>query len=202
MNTEYKGFTIQQNASGRYNVQNDTASAFNPDGYATLNTAKGAITKHITAQESQRSVFAQSVMNTNTGPATVTDPHGPDGYKLQHPAQDIVTATHEAAQRDSEWTKQRNTKGDPIHANPETAHVYAQLDYYGFNENADKRSRNKREGVYNGYNSGKHERTHERRNGRAALDSITDDYYAPNRKARKAIKLDARAAARIRNYSA
>lgn len=43
--TEYKGFTIFTLANGRFYI-NDT---FNRDGYATLNNAKGAITKHLNA---------------------------------------------------------------------------------------------------------------------------------------------------------
>lgn len=54
--TEYKGYEIEyrSNASntnidgGRYYI---TGAAFNVEGYSTLNTAKGAITKHLKAQE-------------------------------------------------------------------------------------------------------------------------------------------------------
>lgn len=72
MTTEYQGFTIDfiSNGvtidSGRYYVK---AEGFKPDGYASLNAAKGAITKYLKASESQDSVFVQSVINTKSQPA-------------------------------------------------------------------------------------------------------------------------------------
>ena len=48
---EYKGFNIYHLNSGRFAAQNKGDASFNPNGYATLNNAKGAITKHIKAQE-------------------------------------------------------------------------------------------------------------------------------------------------------
>lgn len=45
MNTEYKGFTIH-NLKVNFHV---AAVGFNPKGYATINAAKGAITKHLQA---------------------------------------------------------------------------------------------------------------------------------------------------------
>src|SRR5205814_1437631 len=47
MNTEYKGFTISQTGTtGKFVIAPD-ATSFNLNGYATVNAAKGAITKHL-----------------------------------------------------------------------------------------------------------------------------------------------------------
>ncbi len=53
METSYKGFEINKSSvDQRFRVYEDGEAfvpVFNKDGYATLNTAKGAITKHLKA---------------------------------------------------------------------------------------------------------------------------------------------------------
>lgn len=44
----------------------------------------------------------------------------------------------------------RTPNGDPIHADPRMAKIYAEMDYFGMTKGHDKRSRNKREGRYAG----------------------------------------------------
>lgn len=44
--TQYKGFNIYE-INGRFAAQDKGTAKFKPEGYATLNTAKGAITKHL-----------------------------------------------------------------------------------------------------------------------------------------------------------
>lgn len=64
-----------------------------------------------------------------------------------------VNANVEAVQKQEEapaiaFTDAKNDKGEPIAANPKTAQVYAELDYFGMAKARDTRSRNKREGKY------------------------------------------------------
>lgn len=50
--TEYKGFNIYE-INGRFCAQDRGEAKFKQEGYATLNTAKGAITKHLKEREAE-----------------------------------------------------------------------------------------------------------------------------------------------------
>lgn len=51
----YKSYLITESANGRFYV---SAMGFNPEGYATLNNAKGAITKHLNKQALGKAIDA------------------------------------------------------------------------------------------------------------------------------------------------
>lgn len=50
---EYKGFNIYQLTSDCFAPQNKGDAKFKPDGYVSLNAAKGAITKYLTQRDKE-----------------------------------------------------------------------------------------------------------------------------------------------------
>jgi hypothetical protein len=196
--TPYKGFNIHELENGRFAAQNKGDAVFRADGYSTLNNAKGAITKHLQLMDAAHNstslterISARATLATKAKrveKAATSD----DTDRAVTPADNInaMAVAMRDADRDG-WTTQRNDKGDPIHANPTMAHLYAELDYHGMTRERDSRSRNKREGRYAGLYDGKHQH-HSNKQGRNSLTSYASPYYAPNRKARKALKVEAR----------
>jgi hypothetical protein len=140
MNTAYKGFTITETSAGLFEVVIENVVK----KYKTINTAKGAITKHIAAA---------SVINVEKPADGAVKLHDMDGETAS-----AITAVESLTVNG--FTRARNANGDPIHADPAMAKVYASLDYYGMTKNRDTRSRNKREGNYAGKFSKHHYRSH------------------------------------------
>ena len=177
MKTEYKGFTIigyeyTNPTSERHYVTDGThktVAGFNESGYASVNAAKGAITKHINAQASERAVFEQGVKSQ---PATSDD-------------------------------KDRAVANLPIEMN--TANLVAALRFHGFIKGhgetvrkADSRSRTEREGPYAGKFDGKNRR--DRWKGDRTVTSATSEYYAPNRRILKMLRIEVKNARRGVQY--
>lgn len=253
MNTTYKGFevTLRRESPARggdalYFVE---AEGFNPHGYATLNNAKGAITKYLKERNAMhrddltvneykaaleaRGVVVTDVMKLDNGATELHDAEGittvnlppvppvyfdPRGvvplpaaqeeaeeslygfhdpkpaakaatsddlmaleqaledakgsqnpalieaaedalvtFKGAKPANKLSPAALNALAEDMAqaptvgWTHERNQHGEPIHGDPRTAKIYAELDYFGMSKTRDTRSRNQREGKYKGH---------------------------------------------------
>lgn len=177
---QYKGHTIEivsydglGTVSFRFFVK---ADGFKTEGYATLNNAKGAITKHINAPAP-----AQAAKIANADHASVSvEESMPAGYT--HPAPHWPYAG-----TGSEWTGERNPQGHKIASDPAHAKLYAEMDYYGMGKARDSRSRNKREGHFAGQEDGRLRRGEKTGN---SVFSCTTGYYAPTRKHRKAAHME------------
>lgn len=178
--TEHKGFTIETvstdglgTVSFRYFVivpgTTKTRDGFNPEGYTTLSGAKGAITKHVNAQEAAQAK-AEEVAATlpypveSVPPATVMGMAG----NVTVTAGDVVAAkattpeemTAIVANCDAIAIRAENEK---TKSDTESDKIMAELRYHGFVKGVhgftpkqpDSRSRNKREGRYAGKSCGK-----------------------------------------------
>lgn len=128
MNTTYKGFTIYP---------------ANKDGNGTLYYIDGAYGKGYTSEAAAKGAITRWV-NANVEAAKEQD-----AEEVPMACKPVVTAL-EAIAQPSAFTKAKNDKGMPIAANPKTAQVYAEMDYFGMAKARDTRSRNKREGKYVG----------------------------------------------------
>lgn len=149
----YKNQSIEQRSLGADNARFYVlADGFNPDGYATLNNAKGAITKAENAGRKERIGVIVDVLESNGVKAVPQIDTATDGRI------DDTVKVLESASVDGWIFGARGPNGDPIHANPGVAHLYAEMDYFGMAKTYDPRSRNKREGGYAGRVCGKHYR--------------------------------------------
>jgi hypothetical protein len=177
-NTQYKGFTIEfrrktpaRGGDMRYFVNGE---AFNPDGYATMNNAKGAITKHLQALE------AKSKEQTSTPGFPVRTPLGLKAAlsKRSKPATSADTDRATVATAAPVGLAVANDGRTEVLRVESHSRIHA--------------SRAQREGYYAGTLNGKPDR---RRVGKEhSLCSYRSGLHLPNRKARKAHKLEQRAA--------
>jgi hypothetical protein len=138
MKIEYKGFSITQTgATGKFVVSPD-ATAFNLDGYATLNNAKGAITKHLNKTapvvEIEGSNLKARVMNGLKEKAIVKKVKAASSDDKDHATYTELSA---AVKADADRTTA-------------LLRYYGLVDMTGTPRNRDYRSRNKREGGYVG----------------------------------------------------
>lgn len=170
---QYKGFEInfrrQSPARGgdaKYFVE---AEGFNPEGYATLNNAKGAITKQQKASEAPFTAPAK---------AATSDDKARTSVPVSASESRIRAFTKALSEGVGSFTAKINDKGQPIHSDPVMAKIYAELDYFGMAKTRDNRSRNQREGKYAGKTHGLHVRSRDTRfNGPSAMNAGTVALY-------------------------
>lgn len=129
MKTEYKGITITENKQGMFLTLDKE--------YGSMAAAKGAVTRWVNANvEAVQKQEEATAITSHSGVVISADA-----------VKQMQDALLPAAVK---FTSAKNDKGDPIAANPKTAQVYAELDYFGMEKARDTRSRNKREGKYAG----------------------------------------------------
>lgn len=189
MNTsEYKGFTLQHgvaNSSDRIFVLGE---GFNPEGYATLNNAKGAITKHINAIQKEvrcdpewgEKMYEslEDIANAQVAKAATSDDKARTSVPVSASESRIRAFTKALSEGVGSFTAKINDKGQPIHSDPVMAKIYAELDYFGMAKTRDNRSRNQREGKYAGKIHGLHVRSRDKRfNGPSATNAGTVALY-------------------------
>lgn len=204
--TPYKGFNIVD-LSERFYVtvvgsKSRGAEGFNPDGYATLNNAKGAITKHLKGAVTaaiattadipvaeRMAAISTMVRGNSEQPADYVAPAPSWPYnEPRHTAQVDEVAKHMAKKIMSQpaTSDGKDRASVPVDADlsANTAHLMQQLTYHGFLKHGKPvtsqkyLSRNKREGKYAGKIHGLHVRSRDKRfNGPSATNAGTVALY-------------------------
>jgi len=149
--TEYKGFNITEN-NGRLFVSacgGYPHDSFNPDGYATMNNAKGAITKHLKAVEERHNAFCDDVAGMAKEDKDAPTP--------KEQISRALASEVKAARKNKPATNDKADKASDAAAHPlEVATGMPFADKIA--DIVNLHSRNKREGRYAGKSRGSHSR--------------------------------------------
>lgn len=166
MKTEYKGFEIEYRRQYATTIYRFFVNApgFREDGYATENTAKGAITNKLKASEAETEHLLAS-------PANAT-----------HLANSLAQVTTGDVVRVPFVIDMNNLM--------QVMRYHGHIKANGKPRKQDKRSRSKREGFYSGTEDGKPQRF--KTGNRRVLFSMVSGYYQPTRKHRKEGKMEYR----------